>query len=53
MRNSPHSTTPTTSRQFLSTIQKHPVQALLVGGQDCVFYKAVQFIKGVDFLVLA
>lgn len=40
-------------RQVLFTIQKHQVQALLMGGQACVFYGAAQFSKDVDFLVLA
>jgi hypothetical protein len=31
------------------TIQKHQVQALLMGGQACVFYGAAQFSKDVDF----
>ena len=44
---------PTPIRQVLSTIQKHQVQALLMGGQACVFYGAAQFSKNVDFLILA
>ena len=44
---------PTPIRRVLSTIQKHRVQALLMGGQACVFYGAAQFSKDVDFLVLA
>ncbi len=44
---------PTPIRQVLSTIQKHQVQALLMGGQACVFYGAAQFSKDVDFLILA
>jgi hypothetical protein len=44
---------PTPIRQVLSTIQKHQVQALLMGGQACVFYGAAQFSKDVDFLLLA
>ncbi len=36
-------------RQVLLTIQKHQVQALLMGGQACVFYGAAQFSKDVDF----
>jgi hypothetical protein len=31
---------PTPIRQVLSTIQKHQVQSLLMGGQACVFYDA-------------
>ena len=44
---------PTPIRQVLSTIRKHQVQALLMGGQACVFYGAAQFSKDVDFAVLA
>jgi len=40
-------------RQVLLTMQKHQVQALLMGGQACVFYGAAQFSKDVDFLILA
>jgi len=40
-------------RHVLLTIQKHQVQALLMGGQACVFYGAAQFSKDVDFLILA
>ena len=43
---------PTPIRQVLSTIRKHQVQALLMGGQACVFYGAVQFSKDVDFYLL-
>ena len=44
---------PTPIRQVLFTIQKHQVQALLKGGQACVFYGAAQFSKDIDFLILA
>lgn len=44
---------PTPIRQVLSTIRKHQVQALLMGGQACVFYGAAQFSKAVDFVLLA
>ena len=44
---------PTPIRQVLSTIRKHQVQALLMGGQACVFYGAAQFSKDVDFALLA
>ena len=44
---------PTPIRQVLSTIQKHQVQALLMGGQACVLYGAAQFSKDIDFLILA
>ena len=43
---------PTPIRKVLSTIRKHQVQALLMGGQACVFYGAAQFSKDID-LVLA
>ena len=44
---------PTPIRQVLFTIQKHQVQALLMGGQACVFYGTAQFSKDIDFLILA
>jgi len=44
---------PTPIRQVLLTIQKHGVQALLMGGQACVFYGAAQVSKDVDFVLLA
>lgn len=44
---------PTPIRQVLSTIQKHGVQALLMGGQACVFYGAAQVSKDIDFVVFA
>lgn len=44
---------PTPIRQVLSTIRKHQVQALLMGGQACVFYGAAQFSKDIDFALLA
>lgn len=44
---------PTPIRQVLFTIQKYQVQALLMGGQACVFYGAAQFSKDIDFLILA
>ncbi|MCW0219682.1 MAG: hypothetical protein OJI67_15265 [Prosthecobacter sp.] len=34
-------------------IQKHGVQALLMGGQACVFYGAAQVSKDIDFVILA
>jgi hypothetical protein len=43
---------PTPIRQVLSTIRKHQVRALLMGGQACVFYGAAQFSKDVDLLLL-
>ena len=44
---------PTPIRQVLSTMQANGVQALLMGGQACVFYGAAQVSKDVDFLLLA
>jgi hypothetical protein len=44
---------PTPIRQVLLTIQANGVQALLMGGQACVFYGAAQVSKDVDFLLLA
>lgn len=44
---------PTPIRQVLLMIQKHGVQALLMGGQACVFYGAAQVSKDVDFALLA
>jgi hypothetical protein len=44
---------PTPIRQVLSTFQKNGVQALLMGGQACIFYGAAQVSKDVDFVVLA
>lgn len=44
---------PTPIRQVLLTIRKHQVQALLMGGQACVFYGAAQFSKDVDLALLA
>jgi hypothetical protein len=44
---------PTPIRQVLLTFQKHGVQALLMGGQACVFYGAAQVSKDIDFVLLA
>ncbi len=44
---------PTPIRQVLSTFQNCGVQALLMGGQACVFYGAAQVSKDIDFVVLA
>ncbi|MCL4180878.1 MAG: hypothetical protein KJ072_24410 [Verrucomicrobia bacterium] len=44
---------PTPIRQVLSTIRNNGVQALLMGGQACVFYGAAQVSKDVDFVLLA
>ena len=44
---------PTPIRQVLSTFQTNGVQALLMGGQACVFYGAAQVSKDVDVILLA
>src|SRR5262249_43027414 len=36
----------------LSTFQRHRVQALLIGGQACIVYGAVEFSRDSDFAVL-
>ena len=40
-------------RQVLSIFQTNGVQALLMGGQACVFYGAAQVSKDIDFVLLA
>jgi hypothetical protein len=42
---------PTPIRQVLSTIQTNGVQALLMGGQACVFYGAAQVSQDVDLVL--
>lgn len=37
----------------LSILRKHRVRALLMGGQACVLYGAVEFSRDIDFVVLA
>jgi hypothetical protein len=44
---------PTPILTVLSTFQKHGVQALLMGGQACVFYGAAQVSRDVDLTLLA
>ena len=44
---------PTPIRRVLSTFQRNGVQALLMGGQACVFYGAAQVSKDVDLILLA
>jgi hypothetical protein len=39
--------------KVLSTIQKHRVACLLMGGQACVFYGAAEFSRDTDLVVLA
>jgi hypothetical protein len=43
---------PTPILTVLSIFQKNGVQALLMGGQACVFYGAAQVSKDIDFAVL-
>lgn len=38
--------------KVLSTFQKHRVRALLIGGQACVLYGAIQFSRDSDFVLL-
>jgi hypothetical protein len=40
-------------RKVLSSIQKHRVHALLMGGQACVFYGAAEFSRDTDLAILA
>ncbi len=40
-------------RKVLSSIQKHRVRALLMGGQACVFYGAAEFSRDTDLAILA
>lgn len=37
----------------LKTLDKHGVQALLMGGQACIFYGGAQFSKDIDLAILA
>ncbi|MBI4583588.1 MAG: hypothetical protein HY717_06170 [Planctomycetes bacterium] len=39
--------------KVLSSIQKHRVQALLMGGQACVLYGAAEFSRDADLAILA
>ncbi len=39
--------------RVLSSIQTHRVQALLMGGQACVFYGAAEFSRDTDLAILA
>ena len=44
---------PNPIRKVLSSIRKHRVRALLMGGQACVFYGAAEFSRDTDFAILA
>ena len=39
--------------RVLSSMQRHRVQALLMGGQACVFYGAAEFSRDTDLAILA
>ncbi len=39
--------------KVLSTIREHQVQALLMGGQACVFYGAAEFSRDTDLAILS
>ena len=44
---------PNPIRKVLSTFQSCEVRALLMGGQACVFYGAIEFSRDTDFAILA
>ena len=44
---------PNPIRRVLSSIEKHRVRALLMGGQACVLYGAAEFSRDTDLAVLA
>lgn len=44
---------PNPIQKVLSTMAAHQVQALLMGGQACVFYGAAEFSRDTDFVLLA
>lgn len=44
---------PNPIRTVLSSIQKHQVQALLMGGQACVLYGGAEFSRDTDLAILA
>ena len=39
--------------KVLSSMQKHRVRALLMGGQACVFYGAAEFSRDTDLAIIA
>ncbi|MFH1968963.1 MAG: hypothetical protein ABIJ53_01450 [Verrucomicrobiota bacterium] len=39
--------------KVLSVMRSHRVQALLMGGQACIFYGAAEFSRDIDILLLA
>jgi len=40
-------------RKVLSSITRHEVRALLMGGQACILYGAAEFSRDIDFAILA
>ncbi len=44
---------PNPIRKVLSSIRKHRVRALLMGGQACVLYGAAEFSRDIDLAILA
>jgi len=44
---------PNPIRKVLSSIQRHRVRALLMGGQACVLYGAAEFSRDTDLAILA
>jgi len=44
---------PNPTQKVLSSMRKHGVRCLLMGGQACVFYGAAEFSRDVDFAILA
>ncbi|MEO7685218.1 MAG: hypothetical protein ABIU86_14910, partial [Gemmatimonadaceae bacterium] len=45
--------TQTPIHRVLSTIQRHDVKSLLMGGQACIFYGAAEFSRDTDLVILA
>jgi hypothetical protein len=40
-------------RKVLSSIERHKVRALLMGGQACILYGGAEFSRDIDFAILA
>ena len=40
-------------RKVLSSIERHQVRALLMGGQACIMYGGAEFSRDIDFAILA
>jgi hypothetical protein len=45
--------TPSPIGKVLSTLRKHRVRALLMGGQACILYGAAEFSRDIDVAILA